>query len=120
MQESSTTTKSNIDSAVESGNNVTQASDIVRIPSITRLALAQQKQIISLTNHDSNKNNNDIDNADQPPPSIQESSTAAKSNIDSAVESNNKGIQASDIVRIDPITRLALEQKKTNYVVNEP
>ena len=66
MQESSTTTKSNIDSAVESGNNVTQASDIVRIPSITRLALAQQKQIISLPNHDINKQNNVIDNVEYP------------------------------------------------------
>ena len=97
--------------------------DIVRIAPITRLALAQQKQIISLTNHDINKNDNVFVIVDYPSSHIQATSIVVKSNIDSGVESTEQGIQDYDIVRIAPITRLALAQQKqiislTNHDIN--
>ena len=63
--------KINIDSVDEFDDQRMQSSDIVRIAAIIRLALAQQKQIILLTNHDINKNDNDIDNADRASSAIQ-------------------------------------------------
>ena len=63
--------KINIDSVGEFDDQRMQSSDIVRIAAIIRLALAQQKQIILLTNHDINKNDNDIDNADRASSAIQ-------------------------------------------------